>query len=277
MMSALTHEHIRDLEHTAKNIRRTILEIIFRAKSSHIGCSLSAADILTALYFNVMKIDPRHPQKDDRDRLVMSKGHAVSGLYAALAERGFFPQEKLKEYGTEGTNLASHVVRGSVPGTETSNGSGGHGLSLGVGIALALRNKKNNTRVFVLSGDGELQEGSVWEALLSGATHVLDNLTLIVDRNRFQDGQDGNGTDQILALEPLDKKFEAFGWETETIDGHSFIELIPALMRHSKRPRVIIANTIKAKGVPFMEGRPEWHGKCPDEDQYNLALKELAH
>jgi len=265
-----------ELQATARIIRRAIVTMIYRAKSSHIGCSLSAADIMTALYFSVLNIDPANPGAPDRDRVVLSKGHAVSAVYATLSERGFFPKAKVEEYGTNGTELAAHIVRNVVPGAETSNGSGGHGLALGLGMAMAARQTKSPARVFVLSGDGELEEGSVWEALMFGATQRLDNVTLIVDRNGFQDGQDGGTTETIAGLEPLEKKFQAFGWETEVVDGHSFRELVPALKRRSNRPRAVIAKTVKGRGVSLMEGRPEWHGKCPNEAEYATAMKELS-
>lgn len=266
-----------ELQAVAKKIRRTIVEIIYQSKHSHIGCSLSAADIWVALYFGGgMNISPETVDRFDRDRFVLSKGHGVSAFYATLSERGFFPREKILEYGKDGTQLASHIVRGVLPGAETSNGSGGHGLPLAVGMALAARNLKTGSHTFVLSGDGECEEGSVWEAAMFAAAQKVNNLTLIIDRNHFQDGRDKGTTESIMALDPLDKKFEAFGWEVEQVDGHSFEQLIPALQRRSGRPRVIIAETIKGKGVSFMEKDPQWHGKCPSEAQYVQAIKELS-
>ncbi len=274
---AVRRNYKHTLEKIANNIRRVIVTMIHRSKSSHIGCSLSSADIWTALYFGgVMNIDPKHPAADDRDRLVLSKGHGVSAFYATLSERGFFPKEKLGEYGQDGTELASHIVRGVLPGAETSNGSGGHGLSLGVGMALAARYKKNGARVFVLSGDGELEEGSVWEAAMFAAVQGLNNLTMIIDRNGLQDGQDALTTEEIMGLEPLEKKFTAFGWEVLKIDGHDFYQLIPALKKRTNRPLVVIAKTIKGKGVSYMENGPAWHGKCPNDEEYAQAMKELS-
>lgn len=266
-----------ELERTAKAIRKNIVTLIYNAKSSHVGCSLSAADIFTALYFGgVMKIDPAHPDADDRDRLVLSKGHAVSALYTTLAERGFFPKEKLAEYGKDGTTLASHIVRGVVPGAETSNGSGGHGQPLGAGMALASKIKGNSARIFILSGDGELAEGSAWEAILFAGFRRLDNLTMVIDRNHLQDGQDGLRTDTILDIEPLEEKLGAFRWDVETVNGHDFAELTPALTKTGSKPRAVIANTTKGKGVSFMENRGEWHGKCPSLEEYEIAIKELS-
>lgn len=272
----MTPAELNELTTTAKEVRRGIVEMIYRAKSSHIGCSLSAADILVSLYFRVMNIDPAHPEKADRDRFVLSKGHAVSAVYNTLAARGFFPKERLEAYGTNGTNLASHIVRNAVPGAETSNGSGGHGLPLGVGMALAARSEGASWRTFVLSGDGEMEEGSVWEALLFGATHKLSNLTLIIDRNNLQDGADGLRSNEVLNMDPLDEKLRAFGWDAETVDGHNFEELIPALQKQTEKPRAIIAKTVKGRGVSFMENHGEWHGKCPDAEQYAVAIKELS-
>jgi len=265
----------QELQEKAKNIRRGIVEMIYRAQSSHIGCALSSTDILTALYFDVMNVDPENPGATGKDHFVMSKGHGVTALYTTLGERGFFSKGKLEEYGKDGTELASHVVRGAVPGAETSSGSGGHGLSLGIGIALAEKKKKSDSRVFVLSGDGELQEGSVWEAVLFSGFHKLANLTMIVDRNDFQDGKDGLRVSEILNLDPLDEKFRSFGWEVSVVDGHNFGELIPALKKSFDKPHVIIANTIKGKGVSFMEGDGKWHGSSPSEEEYKTAIKEL--
>lgn len=265
-----------ELEKTAKFIRRSIVDMIYKAKSSHIGCSLSVTDILTALYFSVLNIDPNNPSDPNRDRLVLSKGHAVAALYVTLAKRGFFPISKLEEYGTDGTKLACHIVKDAVPGVETSAGSGGHGLSLGIGMALAIKIKKGSARVFVISGDAETEEGSVWEALMFAGHHNISNLKLIIDRNNFQDGMDGLRVDEILNLNPLDEKLKAFGWEVDIVNGHDFDELVPALNKKTERPHAIIAKTTKGKGVSFMENKGEWHGKCPSDEQYAIAVKELS-
>jgi transketolase len=260
----------------AREIRKMAVTMSYESKTSHVGCALSFADILTALYFDVLNLDPKHPDAPDRDRVILSKGHAVVGLYAALAERGFFPKEKLKEYCQDGSRLASHIVRGVVPGAETSNGSGGHGLPLAVGMAVALRNQNLPSRIIVLSGDGELEEGSVWEAALFAGHHKLSNLLMVVDRNNFQDGTSGSRVEQILDLEPLDEKFKAFGFEVDFVDGHDFNALISVLSKSSEKPRVVIANTIKGRGVSFMEGRGEWHNKAPNQEQYETAMKDLS-
>jgi len=260
----------------AKNIRRSIVDLIFHAKSSHIGCSLSATDILATLYFEVMNVDPKRPEDPDRDRFVLSKGHSVTALYSTLAEKGFFPKEALKSYGADGTPLASHANLKVLPGMENTAGSGGHGLSLGVGMAVAMRTDGRKNRIFVLSGDGELEEGSVWEALLFAGHHKLSNLTFIIDRNHFQDGADGQRTENILDIDPLDEKLRAFHLDVTTVDGHDYAALKEALTKASDKPRAVIAMTIKGKGVSFMEGKGEWHGKCPDEAQYAQAMKELS-
>jgi transketolase len=265
-----------ELADHAREIRKNSVTMSYESKTSHVGCALSFADILSALYFNVAHIDPKDPDAPDRDRIILSKGHGVVGLYAALGERGFFPKSKFSEYCREGSTLASHVVHKAVPGAETSGGSGGHGLPIGVGMAVGLRNQKFNSRVIVLSGDGELEEGSVWEALLFAAHHKLSNLVFVVDKNNLQDGTDGLHVSDILNLDPLDEKFRAFGWDVDVVDGHSFDELITAFDKKTEGPHAIIANTIKGKGVSFMENIGIWHGKVPSDEQYAQAMKELS-
>ncbi len=256
----------------ARTARHLILDMIFEAKSSHLGCALSIVDILTALYFgDLMKINPSNPNWEDRDKFILSKGHACVALYAILAMRGYFPLEKLREYGSDGTPIGDHNTRGALPGVETTNGSLGHGLSVGIGMALAAKKAGKSSRVFVLAGDGELQEGSNWEALMFAGFHKLSNLVLIIDNNNLETlGQ----TDKILSIEPLDKKFESFGWQVKKIDGHSFPQIKEALDRE-RNPLAIIAQTIKGKGVPFMEDDYIWHGKCPSPEEYERAKKEL--
>ncbi len=267
---------IKELAEHARLIRKDSVTMSYESKTSHVGCALSFADILSALYFVVANVDPKNPTANDRDRIILSKGHAVVGLYAALAERGFFPKEKLNEYCRPGSTLASHIVYGAVPGAETSGGSGGHGLPIACGMAVALRNQNFKSRVFVLSGDGELEEGSAWEAALFAGFHKLSNITLIVDQNNLQDGTDGLHVSEILNLAPLDGKFRSFGWDVEVVDGHDFNSLIPALSKISDRPRAVIAKTVKGKGVSFMEGLGVWHGKVPSDEQYVQAMKELS-
>ncbi|MAF80295.1 transketolase [bacterium] len=267
---------LEKLSTRAKSVRRKIIELVYQAKASHVGCSLSVTDILVALYFEVMNIDPKNPNDSDRDRMILSKGHSISALYAVLAARGFFPEEKLQEYGKDNTSLASHGVRGAVPGIEVSTGSGGHGLSLGAGMALALKGAKSNARVFVVSGDGEMAEGSAWEAITFAGFHELSNITLVIDHNNLQDGQDGLRAEEVLDLNPFADKLRAFHWDVEEIDGHNFEELVTAMNKKGERPQAIIASTKKGRGVSFMEDEPEWHGKSPSEEEYTMALKELS-
>ena len=260
------------LEQRAKRVRNLVLDIIFEAKSSHIGSALSAVEILTALYFgNILRVDPQNPDWEDRDRFILSKGHACVALYIALALKGYFPLERLKEYGGNGTKIGDHNTLGALPGIETTNGSLGHGLSLGIGMALAAKKTSRPSRIFVLVGDGELQEGSNWEALMFAGFHKLDNLYLIVDNNNLETM---GHTDNILSLSPLNKKIEDFGWEVTSIDGHSFTQLLGAFGPVQK-PLAIIANTIKGKGVPFMENDCIWHSKCPTNEEYTRAKIEL--
>lgn len=264
---------MEDLERITRQTRRHVLEMAYHASDSHIGCALSAMDILAALYFRVMKINPDSPKSPGRDRFILSKGHTAAALYAVLSARGFFPKTDLDSFAQNGSHLASHVERNSVPGVETNGGSGGHGLPLGAGMALALRESKFNAHVFVLMGDGELQEGSVWEAAMFASSRNLSNLTLIVDRNAFQTW---SKVDDVVTIEPLADKFRMFGWSAEEVDGHDIERLIDALSRTDSRPRVIIAKTTKGKGVSFMEGSADWHNGVLSEAQYRAAIEELA-
>lgn len=257
----------------AHKIRHLILDMIFEAKSSHLGCAISIVDILVALYLgNRLRVKPKDPTWEDRDKFILSKGHACVALYATLGVKGFFPLEKLKEYGTDGTLIGDHNTLGSLPGIETTNGSLGHGLPIGIGMALAAKKAEKSSRVFVLTGDGELQEGSNWEAIMFAGFHELDNLALIIDNNNLETV--GN-TDKILSLFPLDKKLEDFGWDVKIVNGHSFTDLREAFDQTDK-PLAIIANTTKSKGIPFMENDYIWHGKCPSKEEYERAKKELG-
>jgi len=260
----------------AHKIRHLILDMIYRARSSHLGCSLSIVDILVALYLGgVLRINPKDPNWKDRDKFILSKGHACVALYAMLAVRGFFPLQKLEEYGTDGTLIGDHNTLGSLPGIETTNGSLGHGLPIGIGMALAAKKADRSSRVFVLVGDGECQEGSVWEGLMFAGFHRINNLVLIIDNN---DLETVGNTSKILGLEPLEEKLKSFGWQVRTVDGHSFLHLTEALnpAEPAQRPLAVIANTIKSKGIPFMENDFIWHGKCPTPEQYARAKKELG-
>lgn len=264
---------MNDLAIIAKRARRNIIEMHYSSNDSHIGCSMCIVDMLVALYFRVMKLNLAKPKDFERDRFILSKGHAVSAVYAVMCERGFFPNEALATFAKNGSKIASHVERDVLPGVETNGGSGGHGLSLGIGMALVSRVDKIQYRVFVLMGDGELQEGSVWEALMFASSRNLSNLTLIVDRNVFQTQ---NKVDDVVAIEPLTEKFKAFGWNVDEVDGHDIEKFADVLGKTHNGPHAVIAHTIKGKGVSFMEGSGDWHNGLLTEGQYKIAAKELS-
>ncbi len=260
-------------ETAALRIRRSIIEMTHTANASHVGACLSIADMLAVLYFDILKIDPARPDWQDRDRFILSKGHGSAALYAALAERGFFPAERLGRYHVDGGLLPGHLDRDTVPGVEASTGSLGHGLSIGVGMAIANRRSRNPGRVFVLLGDGECNEGSVWEAVMLAATLRLDNLTALVDYNRFQAF---GRTNEVIDQSNMTERWKAFGWETHDVDGHRIDCLREVLLAPQQGPKAVIAHTVKGKGVSFMEDRLEWHYKSPDRDQRACALRELG-
>jgi len=259
----------------ATRIRSHALRMTSRAKSSHIGSSLSIADLLAVLYSEVLRIDPTRPDWPDRDRFILSKGHAAAAVYAALAEAGFFPLEWLDTFYTDGSRLAGHVIY-SVPGIEASTGSLGHGLSIGCGMALAGKRDNQPYRVFALLSDGECDEGSTWESALFAPHHQLDNLIAIVDYNKIQSF--GNVKD-VLDLEPLAEKWQSFGWAAREIDGHDIGQIEDALLNvpfTPGKPSCIIAHTVKGKGVSFMEGKLAWHYQPPSNDDLRRALAELG-
>lgn len=266
---------VKELEKIAKQVRIGIIEQVYNGKSGHPGGSLSCADILTVLYFNQMNINPENPKSDARDRFVLSKGHASPALYSVLAHRGFFSVETLKTFRNIESNLQGHPDMNKVPGVDMTTGSLGQGLSVANGMALSSKLNRNGLRVYCLVGDGELQEGQVWEAAMSSAHYKLDNLCLIVDNNNLQiDGE----VDKVKNIYPLDDKFKSFGFEVMKIDGHNIAQIMESFETAKKvkgKPTVIIANTIKGKGVSFMENQAGWHGKAPNEEQYKKALKEL--
>jgi len=265
-----------ELEKMAKQLRRHVIQMIATAGSGHPGGSLSAADIVAALYFKVMCHNPENPQWADRDRFVLSKGHAAPILYAALAECGYFPVEELATLRKLGSRLQGHTDRTLTPGVEMSAGSLGQGLSYGIGIALAGRLDKRDYHVYVLLGDGECEEGQVWEAAMSAPHFQIDNLTAIVDHNGIQ--LDGRCCD-IMGIEPLADKWRAFNWQVIEIDGHNMKQILSALKEAGKvkgKPTVIIAHTVKGKGVGFMEGNVDFHGKAPNAQETEIALKELV-
>lgn len=266
------------MESFANKVRIDVLKMIHNAKSGHPGGALSCVDLLTVLYNKILNVPvewDKSPNFKDRDRFILSKGHASTALYATLAHRGFFKKELLMGFRTLGSKLQGHPSsRTGLEGIEVSTGSLGQGLSIGVGIALAMRLDKIKSKVFVLMGDGEMQEGSVWESLMNANAKKLDNLIVIIDKNNLQ--IDGNVQD-VKTLEPLDKKLEAFGYQVYSIDGHNLEEIEKTLVEAKKSNKLcaIIANTIKGKGVSFMENNPSWHGKAPKDEELKAALEEL--
>lgn len=276
-MTAAETVSVADLETIARRLRRHAVRMIAEANSGHPGGSLSAAEIVTALYFGgVLNHDPDHPEWPDRDRFILSKGHGVPILYAALAERGYFPVEELLTLRQVDSRLQGHPVQGMTPGIEASTGSLGQGLSIGVGHAIAGRLDGKSFRTFVLLGDGECQEGQVWEAAMAAPNYELDTLTAIVDCNRYQ--LDG-AVEDIQSLAPFATKWRAFGWNVLEIDGHDMAAVLDALhaaMEHRGTPTCIIATTVKGKGVSFMEHNNEFHGKAPTSEQLEVALTQLA-
>ena len=266
----------KQLKSIALEVRKNILKSIYSAKSGHPGGSLSAADIFTYLYFEAMNVDSSMPKKEDRDRFVLSKGHTAPGLYAVLAEKGYFPKEELLTLRKPGSFLQGHPDMKHTPGIDMSSGSLGQGISAAVGMALAAKFQKKGYRVYTLLGDGELQEGQVWEAAMFAANRKLDNLTVIVDNNNLQ--IDGT-IEEVNSPYPIDEKFRTFGFHVITIDGHDFTQIHKAVQEANQtkeRPTAIIAKTVKGKGVSFMENQAGWHGKAPNEEQLTLALDELS-
>jgi transketolase len=265
----------RLIEEMAREIRIDIIKQVYFAGSGHPGGSLSAADILAVLYFGEMDIDPENPRRAARDRFVLSKGHAAPALYAALAERGFFPKEELWRLRSLGAMLQGHPSLKTTPGVDMSTGSLGQGFSAAVGMALASR-LDGGGRVYALLGDGELEEGLVWEAAMSAGHYRLDNLCAVVDWNGLQ--IDGRNED-VMTVAPIDGKFRAFGWNTVSADGHSTAELCAAFGKargHRGQPTLVLAKTVKGKGVSFMENEAGWHGKAPNEEEALRALAELG-
>ena len=265
----------KQLRITACRIRQGIIEGTYQAKSGHPGGSLSAADVLTYLYFSRLRIDPNDPRREDRDRFVLSKGHSAPALYAALAHRGFFPVEELNTLRHIGSRLQGHPNMNLTPGVDMSTGSLGQGVSTAAGMALGAKLKNLPCRVYTLLGDGEIQEGQVWEAMMFAAHYKLDNLVAIIDNNDLQ--IDGSIRD-VMSPYPIADKLEAFGLFVQTIDGHDFDAMEEAFDRAEQekgRPSAIILKTVKGKGVSFMENQAGWHGKAPNEEQYNAAMAEL--
>ena len=274
----LSDREIVELEKFAKNVRKNIVKMVHDAKSGHPGGSLSGADILTVLYnkcLNIPKNWNQSPDFDKRDRFILSKGHASPLLYSVLAEYGIFDKSELKTFRKLGTKLQGHPSRNYINGIEASTGSLGQGLSLGCGIALGLKLDKNPANIVVYLGDGELQEGSNWEAFMEAAHRKLNNLIAIVDRNKLQ--IDGS-TEEVMALGDVAVKIKSFGWDVDEIDGHNYNEIYNAIeqAKKSDKPFAIVAKTIKGKGVSFMENQAGWHGKAPNDEQLEQALSELG-
>lgn len=264
----------KELSLVAAKVRINALDAVDAASSGHIGGSLSVTDILTVLYFDEMRVDTKEPKCPDRDRLVLSKGHCTPALYGVLAEKGFFPREELKNFRDIHSMLSGHAEY-HVPGVDMSTGSLGQGLSVAVGMGLAARVDKKDYRVYAIMGDGEIEEGQIWEAAMSAGFYKMDNLVAIVDNNNLQ--IDGAITD-VMSSYPIDKKFEAFNWNVINIDGHNIAEIKAALeaAKNTKgKPTAIIAKTVKGKGISFMENVAGWHGKAPSHEQHDQAVEEI--
>ncbi len=272
-----SHAEEEKYKHRAKKIRIDVLKMIGRAKSAHVGSSFSMADLLAVLYTDTLRVDPHKPEWPDRDRFILSKGHGCAGLYAILAERGFFPKKWLDDFYLNGSHLPGHVTHSGIPGVEVSTGALGHGLSIASGMALAAKHDNKSYRIFTMLSDGECDEGSIWEAALFAPHHKLDNLIAIVDYNKIQ----SLGTvKEVLNLDPFADKWKAFGWGVHEINGHDFKEIKEAfdtLPFTLGKPSCIIAHTIKGKGVSFMENLLLWHYRSPQGDEFTNALKELEN
>ena len=271
----ITEEDIDSLKNISKEIRRDIIDEVYSAQSGHPGGSLSCSDILTVLYFNQMNINPKSPNDPNRDRFVLSKGHACAALYATLAQRGYFDKNELKSFRKIGGLLQGHPDMKHIPGIDMSTGSLGQGLSVANGMALSSKIDKKGFRVYCLVGDGEIQEGQIWEAAMTSAHYKLDNLCLIVDNNNLQiDGK----VSEVMNIYPLKDKLESFGFEVFEVDGNNIDELITVFQKAKtvkNKPTAVIAKTVKGKGVSYMEDKVEWHGKAPGEEEYNIAVSEL--
>lgn len=266
---------IKELENKARQLRKDVIDIVYESKAGHVGGSLSSLDILTVLYYDVLNIDPKDPKNPDRDRFVLSKGHIAESLYCVLADKGYFDKEKLKTYSKFGSTLIGHPNVKN-PGIELNTGALGHGLSASVGMALAGKRDKKDFKVFTLMGDGELAEGSIWEAAMAAANYKLDNLIGIVDRNGLQIS---GTTEEVMALNDLSEKWGSFGWNVVEVDGNNVEELLKlfkSIPRTKDKPTMVIARTIKGKGVSFMENKAKWHHGVLSEEEYLTALKELG-
>lgn len=280
-MAALSKERVAELEEIAGRVRAHILIATHRAQGGHVGGPLSCTDMLVALYFQVLRIDPAFPGRPERDRFILSKGHSCLALYAVLAERGFFPIEELLTFDAIDSRLQGHPDMTRTPGIDMSSGSLGQGLSPGIGMALGARIRGEDFHTFVMLGDGESQEGQVWEAAFIGARYGLDNLTAILDWNGLQQyGWHGKDGHILPPIEEPARKWESFGWHAVETDGHDMAEFVAAVEKAGDmkgKPTIIIAHTRKGKGVSFMEGRYEWHARAPNDRELEEALRELGH
>jgi transketolase len=274
-MASRTRHSDQEVRQLAKRLRSHSLRMISDAKTSHIGSCLSVADILAVLYGRILRVDAKRPDWPDRDRLIMSKGHAAAVTYAAVAEAGFIPTERLAEYARNGGQLYGHVTHVGVPGVEFSSGSLGHGLPVATGMALTAKRDRAAWRVFAVMSDGECDEGSNWEAILFAAHHGLDNLTIVIDYNKIQSL---DRVEKTLKLEPFADKFRAFGWSVREVDGHdvrALTEILEALPLEKGKPSAVIAHTVKGKGVSWMEDKVLWHYRAPSPEELVTALAEV--
>ncbi|PLR83301.1 transketolase [Bacillus canaveralius] len=268
-------DEITRLKRKAAEIRMELLTMIYEARTGHTGGSLSNTDILTVLYYKIMNIDPKNPKWEDRDRYVQSKGHSVESYWAILADRGFFPKEELKTFSQFKSRLIGHP-NNKVPGVEMNTGALGHGLPIAVGMALAAKMDGKSYKVYTLMGDGEQAEGSVWEGAMSASQYKLDNLVAVIDRNRLQIT---GSTEDVMGLEPLADKWRSFGWEVVEVDGNDISQLVEVFTNTPKvagKPTIIIANTVKGKGISFAENVGAWHHRVPTKEEYELAMQELS-
>ena len=267
--------NVEALKKIATEVRKDIIEAVYEAKSGHPGGSLSCADILTVLYFNQMNIDEKKPNDINRDRLILSKGHAAIALYSVLAEKGYFPKEELKQFRKIDCKLQGHPDMKNIPGIDMTSGSLGQGLSVAVGMAIASKMNKAGCKIYCVLGDGEIEEGQIWEALTAASKYNLDNLCVILDNNNLQiDGE----IEKVGGMTNITEKFLSFGFNVINIDGHNINQIIDAITtakQTKEKPTIIIAKTIKGKGVSFMENKAEWHGKAPNKEEYELATEEL--
>lgn len=262
------------LEKTAEEIRKRVVEIIYSARGGHIGGSLSSVEMTTALYFHVLNIDPQNPHDPDRDRYILSKGHSVETLYATLAQKGFIEQSMLDTYGKFNSRLAGHPTK-KTPGVELNSGALGHGLSVGVGLAIGAKMSGKSFKTYVLMGDGEQGEGSIYEAAMSASHYKLDNLVAIIDRNTLQIS---GKTEHVMALEPMRQRWEAFGWEVSDVNGNDMNEIVSTFDTFdysNRKPKLIISHTTKGNGISYMENGAKWHHGVPNEEQYRQAITEI--